>query len=127
MKYVGNNKSRVTETWRCGINSQNASMEYTASGFSQPVTTIFKSIYQPKLVNQKSFYDQEGTFFKEGEAKVTMIKFFEEYLYMPISRAISQVSSILYYLQNKVELYPYILASFFAIIVLLLYLGVIIK
>ena len=46
---------------------------------------------------------------------------------MPISRAISKVSSILYYLQNKVELYPYILASFFAIIVLLLYLGVIIK
>ena len=127
MKFVGNNKSRVTETWGCGINSQNASMEYTASGFSQPVTTIFKSIYQPKLVNQKSFYDQEGTFFKEGEAKVTMIKFFEEYLYMPISRAISQVSSILYYLQNKVELYPYILANFFAIIVLLLYLGVIIR
>jgi len=127
MKVVGNNKSRVTETWGCGINSQNASMEYTASGFSQPVTAIFKSIYQPKLVNQKSFYDQEGVFFKEGEAKVTMIKFFEEYLYMPISRAISKVSSILYYLQNKVELYPYILASFFAIIVLLLYLGVIIK
>ena len=127
MKFVGNNKSRVTETWGCGINSQNASMEYTASGFSQPVTTIFKSIYQPKLVNQKSFYDQEGVFFKEGEAKVTMIKFFEEYLYMPISRAISQVSSILYYLQNKVELYPYILANFFAIIVLLLYLGVIIR
>ncbi|MDD2777545.1 MAG: proton-conducting transporter membrane subunit [Methanocellales archaeon] len=127
MKMVGNNKSRVTETWGCGINSQNGRMEYTASGFSQPVTTIFSSIYKPKLVNKKSFYDPDGVFFKEGEAKISLIKFFEEYLYMPVFRVISKVSSVLYSLQNRVELYPYILISFFAIISLLLYLGVIIR
>jgi len=124
IKIFWNTKTRITETWGCGINSQTARMEYTASGFSQPVTNIFSSIYLPKVTTKKSFYDSENVFFKGGETNIKLIKFFEEYLYAPFPKIISKISSKLYFLQNRVELYPYILVGFFVIIVLIISVGV---
>ena len=119
-----NNKVRTTETWGCGINSQTSRMEYTASGFSQPIVKIFDVFYKPKFTNKKVFYDSGKVFFKEGEASFKLVNFFEEYLYAPVLGLVFRISSKLYSLQNRTELYPYILISFLTIISLIIYLGV---
>ena len=40
-------RARRTETWGCGIVTD-ASMEYTAASFSQPVRRVYRFILQPK-------------------------------------------------------------------------------
>lgn len=123
LRSVGVNKSRISETWGCGISSQNAAMEYTASGFSEPIITIFSPIYQTKKINQRIFYDKGNSVFKEGHAHIRLIQFFEEYMYAPIIKALQRISSFLYVLQNKVELDSYIMGEFLVIIILLVILG----
>ncbi len=123
VRLFASRKSRVSETWGCGILSQNSRMEYTASGFSEPIVTIFSSIYRTKKRAQKSFYDQNQVVFKEGHAEITLVKFFEEYLYLPLVRIVQRISAYLYTLQNKVELDSYILYSFITIIILMLIAG----
>jgi ferric iron reductase protein FhuF len=43
MREIANRNERVTETWGCGYPIQNSKMEYTASGFSEPIVTILKA------------------------------------------------------------------------------------
>ncbi len=117
-------KVRKTETWGCGLNSQNAQMEYTASGFSEPIVTIFKSIYQTKKINQRNFFDKEQTVFKDGEAKIILIKFFEEYLYFPILKLVLLISKLIDNLQKDQDLDTYLFYSFITIILLILIAGI---
>lgn len=123
LRFISVRKSRISETWGCGILSQNAKMEYTASGFSEPIVTIFSLIYRAKKINQREYYDSGSTAFKQGHAEITLSKFFEEYLYLPIAGAVQRVSSSLYTLQNKVELDSYILYGFCTVVLLLIILG----
>jgi len=67
-----------SETWGCGITSQNSNMEYTASGFSEPILTIFRPIYRTKKKNERSFNDAGKSIFKEGNAEIQTFKVFEE-------------------------------------------------
>ncbi|HII68718.1 TPA: hydrogenase membrane subunit [Candidatus Woesearchaeota archaeon] len=124
---ISNRNVRISETWGCGIASQNSRMEYTASGFSDPILTIFSSIYRTKKINRRSFHDHDSAVFKEGHAEVLLLRFFEEYLYLPVVRLIRFLSSFLYKVQNKVELDPYLLSSFVAILALLPYRGLAIR
>ncbi len=123
VKKFSSTRSRVSETWGCGILSQNAKMEYTASGFSEPIITIFSSIYRTKKINQRTFNDVHNANFKEGRAEIKLMKFFEEYLYLPIVNALRYVSSHLYSLQNKVDVNSYVLYSFIAILILIIIAG----
>jgi len=127
VKIISNKNSRVGETWGCGINKQNSRMEYTASGFSEPIVTIFSTIFQTKKVNKKEYYDSDKVIFKEGHAKISLIKFFEEYLYLPELKLINKISEKLYKIQNEIELDPYILYIFLTILILLIIIGVVIK
>ncbi|MBI5389316.1 hydrogenase membrane subunit [Candidatus Woesearchaeota archaeon] len=124
VRFLNPKNVRISETWGCGISSQNATMEYTASGFSEPIITIFSSIYRTKKTNQRTFHDEFGAVFKEGYAEITLLKFFEKYLYMPIVRVIQSISSVLYNLQNEVELDRDILFGFLTIVILLVIVGV---
>ncbi|MEK6900023.1 MAG: proton-conducting transporter membrane subunit, partial [Nanoarchaeota archaeon] len=123
IKTFSSTKSRVSETWGCGILSQNGKMEYTASGFSEPIITIFSSIYRTKKINERKFNDFHNANFKEGHAEIKLMKFFEEYLYLPIVKALRFVSSYLYSLQNKVDVNSYIIYSFITIILLMIFAG----
>ncbi|VVB77820.1 F(420)H(2) dehydrogenase subunit L [uncultured archaeon] len=127
IRNIGNKHSRVSETWGCGINSQNSKMEYTASGFSEPIVTIFSSIYQPKKINKPTFYDSKGVIFKEGQASLSLIKFFEEYLYLPPLKMVHYISEKLYKIQNKIDLDSFILYIFLTILALLIIVGVVIR
>jgi hydrogenase-4 component B len=112
-------KKRIEETWGCGINSQNSGMEYTASGFSEPIVTIFKPIYRTRRFNEKEYSDRHGTQLKNGEAGIRLLKFFEEYLYLPVARFVMNVSERLSKIQDAIEPDSYILYAFVTCLLLL--------
>jgi hydrogenase-4 component B len=123
VRIFASKQSRVSETWGCGILSQNSRMEYTASGFSEPIINIFKFVYRTKKINEREFNDNHQADFKAGRAEIKLLKFFDEYLYLPIAQLIRRISLFLYHLQNKVELDSYILYSFLAILALVAVVG----
>ena len=85
MREVANRRERIAETWGCGILTQNAKMEYTASGFSEPIVTILKGIFRTQKKSERTFHDDKNAIFKEGKAEIHLLKFFEERLYMPVA------------------------------------------
>jgi hydrogenase-4 component B len=85
MREVANRRERIAETWGCGILTQNAKMEYTASGFSEPIVTILKGIFRTQKKSERSFYDPKNAIFKDGKAEINLLKFFEERLYLPVA------------------------------------------
>jgi hydrogenase-4 component B len=112
-------KERLTETWGCGIQSQNSKMEYTASGFSEPIVTIFKSIFRTQKVSKRTFNDDKNANFKSGEAEITLLKFFEERLYQPVADFVKKISLVINNLQRgDVDLH--IAYAFVTIVVFLL-------
>ncbi len=92
MREVANRKERVTETWGCGIPVQNSKMEYTASGFSEPIVTILKGIFRTQKKSQRTFSDDKNSVFREGKAEIQLLKFFEERIYMPVANAVRKVA-----------------------------------
>jgi hydrogenase-4 component B len=92
MRAVASKKERITETWGCGAPFQNSKMEYTASGFSEPIVTILKSIFRTKKESEKEYFDDQKVIFKSGKAEIHLMKFFEERLYMPIAKGVDFIS-----------------------------------
>jgi hydrogenase-4 component B len=126
VRLVANRHSRTSETWGCGIISQNSSMEYTASGFSEPILTIFRPIYRTRKTVNRNFHDDSESIFKNGIAEIHTFKLFEERIYLPVVRFVQKISD---YVSNKhdVDLDTYILYSFIAIVILVLITGWLIK
>jgi len=115
-------KERVPETWGCGINTQTPAMEYTASGFSEPIVTIFRGIYRTKKEVHKEYYDNKNCIVKEGNAEISLFNFFELYIYMPVVNFFSKVSDLFCKMQNG-NLDAYILYALFGIVFLFIYIG----
>ncbi|MCA9477361.1 MAG: hypothetical protein KC563_16380, partial [Nitrospira sp.] len=44
----GKLQSRSYKTWGCGLNVTSR-MEYTATGFAQPIKRMFSTVYQPTI------------------------------------------------------------------------------
>lgn len=122
MHSFASNKERVSETWGCGILSQNSKMEYTASGFSEPIVTIFKSIYKTRKTNDRIFFDKYKSIFKEGNGEIHLFKFFEEYLYMPVALFARSVSVRVLKLQRG-DADSHVAFAFATIVILLLLVG----
>ena len=85
LREVANRRERIAETWGCGFPTQTSKMEYTASGFSEPIVTILKSIFRTQKKSERNFYDDKNVIFKDGKAEIHLLKFFEERL-LPASR-----------------------------------------
>ncbi|MDO8715359.1 MAG: proton-conducting transporter membrane subunit [Dehalococcoidales bacterium] len=117
-----NRKTRVSETWGCGIVSQSNRMEYTATGFSEPILTIFQPIYRTRKDVERTFMDNQSVVFKEGKAEITTLKIFEEKIYLQVARFVERMSTIISKYQD-VDLDVYILYSLVAVIILLLVAG----
>jgi hydrogenase-4 component B len=92
MRQIASRRERVTETWGCGFPVQTSKTEYSASGFSEPIVTILKSIFRTQKKSERSFHDEKNSVFKEGKAELHLLKFFEERLYMPVAEFIGKIS-----------------------------------
>jgi NADH:ubiquinone oxidoreductase subunit 5 (subunit L)/multisubunit Na+/H+ antiporter MnhA subunit len=92
LREVANRRERIAETWGCGFPTQAAKMEYTASGFSEPIVTILKSIFRTQKKSERNYYDDKNVIFKDGKAEIHLMNFFEERLYLPAAELIRKVS-----------------------------------
>ena len=94
-------------------------MEYSASGFSEPIVTILKGIFRTQKKSERSFSDDKNAVFKEGKAEIHLLKFFEERLYMPVANCIRKIALKVNNIQRgDVDLH--VAYAFVAIVVLLL-------
>jgi NADH:ubiquinone oxidoreductase subunit 5 (subunit L)/multisubunit Na+/H+ antiporter MnhA subunit len=115
-------KTRISETWGCGLVSQNTRMEYTASGFFDPLLTVFKIIYRPEKTAVKNYFDRQSVIFKDGSVEIHTLKLFEKHLYMPVVRFVERLSRFISD-RHDVDLDTYILYSFAAVVILILAIG----
>jgi len=114
--------ARISETWGCGIPTLAPYMEYSSAGFSEPLVMIFKSVYRTKIVNRAEYFDEQESLFKNGKVEIRLLRFFEEYLYIPPAKAIDIFSKYVSKLQNG-RLDSYVLYAFLAVIVLIIATG----
>ncbi|MFA4837522.1 MAG: proton-conducting transporter membrane subunit [Dehalococcoidia bacterium] len=122
MRLFASRQSRTAETWGCGLISQNPRMEYTASGFSQPILRVFQPIYRTRESVKKTFWDRHSVILKSGVAGISTFKLFEESIYMPVARAVQRIS-LAVSKRHDVDLDVYILYAFLAIVILILVMG----
>ena len=92
LREIANRRERIAETWGCGIPTQTAQMEYTGSGFSEPIVTIMKSIFRTQKKSERNFHDDKNVIFKDGKAELSLLNFFEERVYMPVARFVRWVA-----------------------------------
>jgi formate hydrogenlyase subunit 3/multisubunit Na+/H+ antiporter MnhD subunit len=120
--FTASHEVRIGETWGCGIKSLPSITEYTGHGFSEPIVTFFSAIYRTKKTSSLTYYDQNNCLIKEGTADIRLIKFFEEYLYLPIAQVSTRAAAIVVRMQNGC-LDSYILYVFVTVVALILFLG----
>ncbi len=113
---------RISETWGCGIHRQTSKMEYTASGFSEPVITIFSPIFRTRKISHRDFADKEKSIVAGGSGEIHTLQFFEERIYLPIALFVKRIADYVSRLHN-VDLDAFILYAFVVIVVILLAVG----
>jgi hydrogenase-4 component B len=113
---------RVSPTWGCGIPVQTGRMEYTASGFSEPIVTVFSSIFQTKKVLKREFADSSQSIPVRSSGGIITLKFFEERIYLPVAQMIQKIATRVSRWHNA-DLDTLILYAFLAIVLVILGLG----
>ena len=83
-RLVGGGRVRRSKTWGCGI-VPDASMEYTAASFSQPVRRVYRSLLQPrrKIVSNYDLLPYFGYKIHFDEHIKALVK---DFLYSPLRR-----------------------------------------
>ena len=122
LKNLSHPADRITGTWDCGIRRPTSRLEYTSEGFSQPLVTIFSSMFRTKQCLEKEYYDSDGCIFKSGTAEIRLIRFFEEYIYLPAGRAVERYAGFISGHQNG-SLDTYLLYLFITVVSVVIFLG----
>jgi Formate hydrogenlyase subunit 4 len=76
-------KQRYYKTWGCGINLT-PRMEYTATGFVQPIKRVFAAIYQPTVKLETELLEESRYFAKRRHFEFHIEPVFQKYLYDPV-------------------------------------------
>lgn len=100
----------VSETWTCGI-VPTPRMEYTATGFSKPIRTAFRSILRPQ---RETVVDggENQYFGRKLSYHMSITYVFNDVLYRPVNQAIFRIARFMKTIQTgSVQLYiAYIMA-----------------
>jgi formate hydrogenlyase subunit 3/multisubunit Na+/H+ antiporter MnhD subunit len=115
-------KARMSETWGCGIHTQTSKMEYTASGFSEPIVTIFSPIFRTKKISRREFADKDKSIVSGGSGEIHTLQFFEERIYLPTAMFVKRIAGFISGLHN-VDLDANVLYIFVVIVIILLVVG----
>ena len=111
---------RYYKTWGCGINLT-PRMEYSATGFVQPIKRVFSTIYQPTIKLETEFLEESRYFAKRKLFEFHIEPVFQRYLYDPVITCFSLTADRLRFIQaGSLHLY---LAYIFVTLVLLLLLA----
>jgi len=110
-------RMRYYKTWGCGLNLT-PRMEYTATGFVQPIKRVFGTIYRPTVKLETEFLEQSKYFIKHQRFEFHIEPLFEKYLYRPVVAFLLAMADRLRIVQaGSLHLY---LAYIFVTLVLLL-------
>lgn len=116
--FGGHLKKRHYKTWGCGINLT-ARMEYTATGFVQPIKRVFSTIYQPTVKLETEFLEESRYFAKRRHFEFRIEPIFEKYLYDPLVAFFTTMADRLKVIQAG-SLHLYLTYIFITLIALLL-------
>jgi hydrogenase-4 component B len=111
-------KTRSFKTWGCGINLS-PRMEYTATGFVQPIKRVFSTIYQPTVKLEQEFLEESKYFAKRQEFESHIEPVFQKYLYDPVVAFFLAMADRLRVIQAG-SLHLYLTYIFVTLVVLLL-------
>jgi hydrogenase-4 component B len=109
---------RHYKTWGCGINLS-PRMEYTATGFVQPIKRVFSTIYQPTVKLETEFLEESRYFAKRRRFEFHIEPLFQKYLYDPTVTFVSGLAERLRIVQAG-SLHLYLAYMFVTLVVLLL-------
>lgn len=111
-------RKRYYKTWGCGINLTHR-MEYTATGFVQPIKRVFSTIYQPTVKLETEFLEESRYFAKRRRFEFRIEPIFQKYLYDPVVTFLTTMAERLRMIQAG-SLHLYLAYIFVTLIVLLL-------
>ena len=111
-------RMRHYKTWGCGINLT-PRMEYTATGFVQPIKRVFTTIYQPTVKLETEFLEESRYFAKRRRFEFHIEPLFQKYLYDPVVAGFTTIAEQLRVIQAG-SLHLYLAYIFVTLIVLLL-------
>ena len=109
---------RYYKTWGCGLNLT-ARMEYTPTGFVQPIKRVFSTIYQPTVKVETELLEESRYFAKRMRFEFRIEPVFQKYLYDPVVSFVSALADRLRVIQAG-SLHLYLAYIFVTLIVLLL-------
>ncbi|HET6371278.1 MAG TPA: hydrogenase 4 subunit B [Nitrospiria bacterium] len=96
----GRRRTRVGETWACGIPELKPRMQYTATGYSKSIRVIFRFFYRPQ--REVSVLRPEGQAYVPTavsyQARIEHVV--EKYLYDPVVRRIIRIAERVKVLQS---------------------------
>jgi hydrogenase-4 component B len=116
--FGGRMKQRYHKTWGCGMNLS-PRMEYTATGFVQPIKQVFGMIYQPTVKLETELLEESRYFAKRRRFEFHIEPVFQKYLYDPVVVFFSAAANRLRVIQAG-SLHLYLTYIFVTLIVLLL-------
>lgn len=112
---------RISATWDCGMPSLSPRMQYSSTGFSQPLRRILSFLYQPsrrvELEDEGHVILRTAQHFEYG-----ITHFVDELIYRPMARLISELSHKAKRIQTG-HIQLYLSYIFITLILLLLFAG----
>jgi hydrogenase-4 component B len=115
----GRLRKRYYKTWGCGINLK-PRMEYTATGFAQPIKQVFSMIYRPTVKLETEMLEESHYFAKRMRFETHIEPVFQQYLYDPVVRVLSLLADRLRVVQAG-SLHLYLTYIFLTLLILLLW------
>ncbi len=111
-------KTRYYKTWGCGINLS-PRMEYTATGFVQPIKRVFSTIYRPTVKLETELLEESRYFARRRRFEFRIEPVFQKYLYDPVVAFFLTAADRLRVIQAG-SLHLYLAYIFVTLVVLLL-------
>jgi hydrogenase-4 component B len=112
-------RRRFFRTWGCGI-KLHSGMEYSATGFVQPIRQIFSMIYQPAVKLETEMLEQSRYFAKRKRFDLSFQPVFKIYLYDPVVRFFLQLADRFRIIHSG-NLHVYLAYILLTLIILLLW------
>ena len=116
--YGGTSPRRYSKTWACGLNLTSR-MEYSATGFVQPIKRVFNTIYQPTVKLETEFLEESRYFAKRRRFEFHIEPLFQTYFYDPLIAFVSGLADRMRIVQAG-SLHLYLAYIFVTLVVLLL-------
>lgn len=117
--FGGKYSERKYGTWDCGFAGLNSRMQYSASGFSNPIEIVFRILFRPtrkiKIEGNLAYHPESIEYTR------TFDSIFEKHLYNPAFDVMKMFSKRTKFIIQTGSIHSYLLYIFVVILVLMLY------